>query len=134
MLGLPDEIVYRQPFPGPGLAIRVIGEVTKEKLDILRGADAIVRREIGKMKKRPDQYFCVLTDTKSVGVVGDFRTYDYTLALRAVVTSDFMTCEFACLPYSLISTISTRITNEVRGVGRVVYDVTGKPPATVEWE
>ena len=86
------------------------------------------------MKKRPDQYFCVLTDTKSVGVVGDFRTYDYTLALRAVVTSDFMTCEFARLPYSLISTISTRITNEVRGVGRVVYDVTGKPPATVEWE
>ena len=134
MLGLPDEIVYRQPFPGPGLAIRVIGEVTKEKLDILRGADAIVRHEIGKIKKRPDQYFCVLTDTKSVGVVGDFRTYDYTLALRAVVTSDFMTCEFARLPYSLISTISTRITNEVRGVGRVVYDVTGKPPATVEWE
>jgi len=134
MLGLPDEIVYRQPFPGPGLAIRVIGEVTKEKLDILRSADAIVRHEIGKMKRRPDQYFCVLTDTKSVGVVGDFRTYDYTLALRAVTTSDFMTCEFARLPYSLISTISTRITNEVRGVGRVVYDVTGKPPATVEWE
>lgn len=134
MLGLPDELVYRQPFPGPGLAIRVIGEITKEKLDILRGADAIVRQEIGKLKKRPDQYFCVLTDTKSVGVVGDFRTYDYTLALRAVVTSDFMTCEFARLPYSLISRISMRITNEVRGIGRVVYDVTGKPPATVEWE
>ena len=135
LLGLPDELVYRQPFPGPGLAIRVIGEITREKLDILREADAIVREEIGRSRSaKADQYFCVLTDTRSVGVVGDFRTYDYTLAIRAVTTSDFMTCEFARIPFRLLAKMSARITNEVKGVGRVVYDITGKPPATIEWE
>ncbi|MBQ9511373.1 MAG: glutamine-hydrolyzing GMP synthase [Clostridia bacterium] len=135
LLGLPDELIYRQPFPGPGLAIRVIGEITREKLDILREADAIVREEIGKSKRtKADQYFCVLTDTRSVGVVGDFRTYEYTLAVRAVTTSDFMTCQFARIPYGLLAKLSSRITNEVKGVGRVVYDITGKPPATIEWE
>ena len=134
ILGLPESIVSRQPFPGPGLAIRVIGELTAEKLDILRRADAIFREEMKKSRVKADQYFAVLTNTQSVGVMGDFRTYDYTLALRAVRTNDFMTCEFARLPYSLLARVSTRITNEVRGINRVVYDVTGKPPATIEWE
>lgn len=135
MLGLPDSLVNRQPFPGPGLSIRIIGEITEEKLDILRDADYIVREEIGKCKSaHPDQYFCVLTDSRSVGVVGDFRTYNYTLAIRAVQTSDFMTCEYSRLPYRLLTKMSTRITNEVKGVGRVVYDITSKPPATIEWE
>ena len=135
MLGLPDSLVNRQPFPGPGLSIRMIGEITEAKLDILRDADYIVREEIGKCKSaHPDQYFCVLTDSRSVGVVGDFRTYNYTLAIRAVQTSDFMTCEYSRLPYRLLTKMSTRITNEVKGVGRVVYDITSKPPATIEWE
>ena len=134
MLKLPKALVQRQPFPGPGLAIRVIGEVTKEKLDILRDADAIFREELGKSRARADQYFAVLTNTRSVGVMGDFRTYDYTLALRAVRTSDFMTCEYARLPYTLLTRVSARITNEVKGINRVVYDVTSKPPATIEWE
>ncbi len=135
MLGLPDSLVNRQPFPGPGLSIRIIGEITEGKLDILRDADYIVREEIGKCKSaHPDQYFCVLTDSRSVGVVGDFRTYNYTLAIRAVQTSDFMTCEYSRLPYRLLTKMSTRITNEVKGVGRVVYDITSKPPATIEWE
>ncbi|MEI3153494.1 MAG: glutamine-hydrolyzing GMP synthase [Eubacteriales bacterium] len=134
MLGLPDSLVNRQPFP-LGLSIRIIGEITEEKLDILRDADYIVRDEIGKCKSaHPDQYFCVLTDSRSVGVVGDFRTYNYTLAIRAVQTSDFMTCEYSRLPYRLLTKMSTRITNEVKGVGRVVYDITSKPPATIEWE
>ncbi|MCI9450013.1 MAG: glutamine-hydrolyzing GMP synthase [Clostridiales bacterium] len=137
MLGLPETLVQRQPFPGPGLAIRIIGEITKEKCDILRDADAIFRYELMNSNDeaaRADQYFAVLTDTKSVGVMGDFRTYDYTLALRAVRTSDFMTCEFARLPYEVLARASSRITNEVSGINRVVYDVTSKPPATIEWE
>ena len=134
MLGLPKKLVERQPFPGPGLSIRVIGEVTREKLDILREADAIFREELQKSRSKADQYFAVLTDTRSVGVMGDFRTYDYTLALRAVQTNDFMTCEFARLPYPLLARAAARITNEVKGVNRVVYDVTSKPPATIEWE
>ncbi len=133
-LGLPDVIVNRQPFPGPGLAIRIIGELTNEKLDTLRDADAIFRFEMNKSGVKADQYFAVLTNNRSVGVMGDFRTYDYTVALRAVKTNDFMTCEIAEIPYSVLKTVSTRITNEVKGINRVVYDVTGKPPATVEWE
>ena len=134
MLRLPRALVERQPFPGPGLAIRVIGEVTHEKLDILRNADAIVRQEIKRSRARADQYFCVLTNVRSVGVMGDFRTYEYTLAVRAVRTNDFMTCEYAPLPHALLYKISNRITSEVQGVNRVVYDITGKPPATIEWE
>lgn len=134
LLGLERALVYRQPFPGPGLAIRIIGEVTQEKLDILREADAIVREEIGRSGCRADQYFAVLTDTKSVGVMGDGRAYEHTLALRAVQTNDFMTCEFVRLPWEELARISTRITNEVQGINRVVYDVTSKPPATIEWE
>ncbi|NCB50493.1 MAG: glutamine-hydrolyzing GMP synthase [Clostridia bacterium] len=134
ILGLPKKLVFRQPFPGPGLAIRIIGEVTEEKLEILREADAIVREEIGRSRAKADQYFAVLTNTKSVGVMGDGRTYEYALALRAIRTNDFMTGEFARLPYPLLAKMSSRITNEVRGVNRVVYDITGKPPATIEWE
>ena len=134
MLGLPKELVQRQPFPGPGLAIRVIGEITKEKLDILREADAILREEIAHSGKRADQFFAVLTNTRSVGVMGDDRTYNYVCALRAVRTNDFMTCEYARLPHALLAKISSRITNEVKGINRVVYDITDKPPATIEWE
>ena len=133
-LGLSRAYVERQPFPGPGLAVRVMGEITREKLEILRDADAIFREEVGRLRVRPDQYFAVLTDTRSVGVVGDFRTYDYTVALRAVRTSDFMTCEYAPLSHTLLGRVSARIVNEVKGAGRVVYDITGKPPATIEWE
>ena len=114
--------------------MRIIGEITGEKLDILREADAIFREEVGKLKRRPQQYFAVLTNMRSVGVMGDFRTYDYTLALRAISTSDFMTAEWARLPYATLETASSRIVNEVRGINRVVYDITGKPPATIEWE
>ena len=126
----------RQPFPGPGLAIRIIGEITKEKADLLREADYIMREEIAKCgeDKNLSQYFAVLTDLRSVGVMGDSRTYDYTLALRAVSTEDFMTAKWARIPYELLDRISTRIVNEVRGVNRIVYDITSKPPATVEWE
>ncbi|MBR3129894.1 MAG: glutamine-hydrolyzing GMP synthase, partial [Clostridia bacterium] len=134
LLGLPDALVNRQPFPGPGLAIRVLGEITKEKLDILREADAIYREELDRAKVRADQYFAVLTDTRTVGVMGDFRTYDYVLALRAVTTSDFMTADFTKLPWEVLQTVSARIANEVKGVNRIVYDVTPKPPATIEWE
>jgi len=133
-LGLPSSIVNRQPFPGPGLAVRIIGEVTEEKLDLLRKADAILREELDGMKDRPDQYFCVLTDTRSVGVKGDYRTYDYVIAVRAVKTDDFMTCEYAPLPHKLLDRISSRITAEIPSISRVVYDITSKPPATVEWE
>ena len=133
-LGLPSYLVNRQPFPGPGLAIRIIGEITREKLDILRDADAIVREEIGKLRNKPNQYFAVLTNVRSVGVMGDGRTYDYTVAVRAVKTDDFMTAEFTKLPYKTLERISRRITNEVDGINRVVYDITDKPPSTVEWE
>ncbi|MBR5769358.1 MAG: glutamine-hydrolyzing GMP synthase [Clostridia bacterium] len=133
-LGLPRELVWRQPFPGPGLGVRVIGEITKEKLDMLREADAIFREETDKASAAPNQYFAVLTDTRSVGVMGDARTYGYTLALRAVTTDDFMTATWTRLPYELLEAASGRITNEIKGITRVVYDITSKPPATVEWE
>ncbi len=135
-LGLPDYLVWRQPFPGPGLAIRVIGEITKEKLDILRDADAIFREEIANagLDREIHQYFAVLTSMRSVGVMGDFRTYDYTLALRGVTTTDFMTADFARIPYDVLEKASSRIVNEVKCINRVVYDITTKPPATIEWE
>ena len=135
-LGLPDNMVYRQPFPGPGLAIRVMGEITKDKLDILRDADYIFRDEIAKagLDRSINQYFAVLTSTRTVGVMGDFRTYDYTLALRGVTTTDFMTADWARIPYDVLDTISRRIVNEVQHINRIVYDITSKPPATIEWE
>jgi len=133
-LKLPSSLVNRQPFPGPGLAIRVMGNVTEEKLDVLRRADAILREELDDIKHRPDQYFCVLTNTHSVGVKGDDRTYDYVIAVRAVKTDDFMTCEYAPLQHKILRRISSRITGEIPSVSRVVYDITSKPPATVEWE
>ena len=135
-LGLPEYLVSRQPFPGPGLAIRVIGELTKEKLDTLRDADAVYREEIASagLDREIGQYFAVLTNTRSVGVMGDGRTYDYTLALRAVNTSDFMTADWVRIPYDVLDRISTRIVNEVPGINRIVYDITSKPPATIEWE
>ena len=134
-LGLPESLVMRQPFPGPGLAIRIIGDVTEDKLRSLREADAIFRAELAAADcERPDQYFAVLTNTRSVGVMGDGRTYDYTLALRAVRTGDFMTADFARLPWETLDRVSTRIVNEVKGINRVVYDITSKPPATIEWE
>lgn len=135
-LGIPYNLVWRQPFPGPGLAIRVIGDITKDKLDILRDADAIFREEIvnAGLERETNQYFAVLTDTRSVGVMGDARTYGYTVALRAVSTDDFMTADWSRIPFDVLAKASNRITNEVRTIGRVVYDVTSKPPATVEWE
>ena len=135
-LGLPEYLVSRQPFPGPGLAIRIMGCITKEKADTLRLADAIFREELEKAgeNKRMNQYFAVLTDTYTVGVMGDGRSYDRVLALRAVTTEDFMTADWARIPYELLDRISGRIVNEVSGINRIVYDVTSKPPATVEWE
>ena len=135
-LGLPHDMVWRQPFPGPGLAIRVIGEVTEGKLSILREADAIFREEIALagLDRTTSQYFAVLTDLRSVGVMGDERTYDYTLALRAVQSQDFMTAQWSRLPYDLLEKVSGRIVNEVPHINRVCYDITSKPPATVEWE
>jgi GMP synthase (glutamine-hydrolysing) len=133
-LGLPSALVNRQPFPGPGLAIRIMGEVTEAKLDTLRQADYIVRNEIEKLRNKPQQYFVVLTDTCSVGVKGDGRTYDPVIAFRAVTTTDFMTCEYTESPHKVLRAISSRITSEIQGVSRVVYDITSKPPATVEWE
>ena len=135
-LGLPEYLVMRQPFPGPGLAIRIIGAVTKEKADLLREADYIFREEIAKAgeDKNLSQYFAVLTNSRSVGVMGDGRTYDYTLALRAVTTSDFMTADWARIPYEVLDRISVRLVNEVKGINRIVYDITSKPPATIEWE
>ena len=136
MLGLPRELVWRQPFPGPGLAVRIIGAITQEKIKVLQEADAIFREEIAgaHLERMPDQYFAVLTDTHTVGVMGDARTYGYTVALRAVSTDDFMTAEWTRLPYELLERASSRITNEVPGISRVVYDISSKPPATVEWE
>ena len=135
-LGLPEYLVSRQPFPGPGLAIRVIGEITKEKLDLLRDADAIFREEIDAWEGRnaANQYFAVLTNARSVGVMGDARTYGYTIALRSVTTDDFMTADWTRIPFEILARVGTRIPNEVKGVSRVVYDITSKPPATVEWE
>ncbi len=134
MLGLPESIVSRQPFPGPGLAVRTMGEITREKLEILKNADYIVRDEIDKLPSLADQYFAVLTNQKSVGVMGDHRTYDYAVCIRAVKTKDFMTAEAAQIPYETLFRISSRITNEVKGINRVLYDITAKPPATIEWE
>ena len=135
-LGLPEYLVSRQPFPGPGLAIRIIGCITKEKADTLRLADYIFRDEIAKAgeDKNLNQYFAVLTNTRSVGVMGDGRTYDYTLALRGVTTTDFMTADWARIPYDVLDKISVRIVNEVPGINRICYDITSKPPATIEWE
>ncbi len=135
-LGLPEVIVNRQPFPGPGIAVRVIGELTKEKLDILRDADAIIREEIERanLEKLPNQYFAILTDIKSTGVENDGRTYKYVIALRAVGTDNFVTATWFKLPLELLEKISSRITQKVQGISRVVYDITSKPPATIEWE
>ncbi|MGL5258512.1 MAG: glutamine-hydrolyzing GMP synthase [Lachnospiraceae bacterium] len=135
-LEIPEYLVFRQPFPGPGLGIRIIGEVTEEKVKIVQEADAIYREEIAKAgwDRKIGQYFAGLTNMRSVGVMGDERTYDYAVALRAVTTSDFMTAESAELPWDLIGTVTTRIVNEVKGVNRVMYDCTGKPPATIEFE
>lgn len=135
-LGIPDNLVWRQPFPGPGLAIRCIGNITKERLDILRDADYIFREEIAKagLERELNQYFAVITNMRSVGVMGDERTYDYTVALRAVTTTDFMTGDWAKIPYDVLDVVSRRIVNEVKNVNRIVYDITSKPPATIEWE
>ena len=135
-LGIPEYLVYRQPFPGPGLGIRIIGEVTKEKIRIVQDADYIYREEIAKagIDKQLGQYFAALTNMQSVGVMGDERTYDYAIALRAVITSDFMTADWARIPYEVLDIVSRRIVNEVKGVNRVLYDCTSKPPSTIEFE
>ena len=135
-LGIPEDLVFRQPFPGPGLAVRVIGEITFEKLETLRQADWIFRQELEKseIRSQASQYFAVLTDTRSVGVQGDMRTYGHTLALRCVTTDDFMTVDWTRIPFDVLEKASSRITGEVAGINRVVYDITSKPPATVEWE
>ena len=135
-LGLPEKIVMRQPFPGPGLAIRILGNITEKKIKLLQDADYIFREEIAKagLDKVIWQYFAVLTGMRSVGVMGDERTYDYTIALRAVTSVDGMTADWADIPHDIMSNISARIVNEVKHVNRVVYDVTSKPPATIEWE
>lgn len=135
-LGIPSFLVWRQPFPGPGLAVRVMGDITNEKLEILKDADAIFREEIAAagLERSINQYFAVLTGIKSVGVMGDGRTYDNTIALRGVTTTDFMTADWARIPYEVLEKVSNRIINEVKNVNRVVYDITSKPPATIEWE
>lgn len=135
-LNLSDKIVSRQPFPGPGLGVRVIGEITKEKLNVLRDADAVFREEVDKLpvKDRPNQYFAVLTGMRSVGVKNNARTYDYIIALRAVFTTQFVTAVYAPLSHELLGRAAERIANEVQGAGRVVYDITSKPPSTIEWE
>lgn len=135
-LGLAENFVWRQPFPGPGLAIRIIGDITEDKLDVLKDADAIFRREIALhgLDKEIWQYFCVLTNTRSVGVMGDNRSYDYTLALRAITSTDGMTAEFAKIDWDILQGISVKLVNEVKNINRIVYDITSKPPATIEWE
>ena len=141
-LGLPHDMVYRHPFPGPGLGVRILGEVKKEFADLLRRADAIFIEELRNTKdtdgknwyEKTSQAFAVFLPVKSVGVMGDGRTYEYVVALRAVQTQDFMTAHWAHLPHELLGRVSNRIINEVRGINRVVYDISGKPPATIEWE
>src|SRR2546428_9395944 len=136
LLGLPPEIVWRQPLPGPGLAIRVLGEVTTERLDVLREADAVVQEEVraAGYERQVWQAFAVLLPIRTVGVMGDFRTYAHVVALRAVMSQDAMTADWARLPYDLLGTISNRIINEGKGVNRVVVDISSKPPSTIEWE
>ena len=135
-LNLPEEMVYRQPFPGPGLSIRIMGDVTHEKLEILRDADWILMDEIksNNLYGQLWQSFAVLTNTRTVGVTGDFRTYGHVIAIRAVTSQDAMTADWARIPYDVLGNIANRLTNEVEGVNRVVYDVTSKPPGTIEWE
>ena len=136
LLGIPKKLVWRQPFPGPGLGVRIIGEITEEKIKVLQEADAVLRDEIAKsgLERELSQYFAVLPDVKTVGVMGDHRTYDHLIAIRAVTTDDFMTADFARIPYDVLARISNRIVNECNNVNRVVYDITSKPPGTVEWE
>jgi GMP synthase (glutamine-hydrolysing) len=135
-LGLPDDIIWRHPFPGPGLAVRCLNEVTKKRLETLRQADAIVVEEIkaAGLYRQTSQVFAVLLPVQSVGVMGDARTYEDVVAVRAIQTEDFMTADWCRLPYDLLARLSTRIINEVSGVNRVVYDISSKPPATIEWE
>ena len=135
-LGIPKELVWRQPFPGPGLGVRIIGEINEEKVRILQEADAVLRDEMAKngYESNLAQFFCVLTGVKTVGVMGDHRTYENLIAIRAVTTDDFMTADWARIPYDILAKVSNRITNEVEGVNRIVYDITSKPPGTVEWE
>lgn len=135
-IGIPEKLVWRQPFPGPGLAVRIMGDITQDKLELLKEADAIFREEISAagLDRSINQYFAVLTNIRSVGVMGDGRTYDHTIALRGVTTSDFMTADWARIPYEVLDRVSTRIVNEVKHINRVVYDITSKPPATIEWE
>jgi len=135
-LGIPRELVWRQPFPGPGLGVRIIGEITKEKIELLQNADFVLRDEMARngYERNMSQFFCVLPDVKTVGVMGDHRTYDNLIIIRAVTTDDFMTADWARIPYDILAKVSNRITNEVKGINRVVYDITSKPPATVEYE
>ncbi len=135
-LGLPESLVWRHPFPGPGLAVRCLGEVTRERLDVLREADAIVVGEIkaAGLYRETSQSFAVLLPVQSVGVMGDARTYENAVAIRSVDTNDFMTADWSRLPYDLLARMSSRIINEVKGVNRVCYDISSKPPATIEWE
>lgn len=135
-LGIPHELVWRQPFPGPGLGVRIIGEITEEKVKLLQEADYVLRDEMNKngYESQMSQFFCVHTGAQAVGVMGDHRTYESVIAIRAITTDDFMTADWARIPYDILAKVSNRITNEVKGINRIVYDITSKPPATVEWE